>query len=982
MKPGLYPAPESVRPVLPVVAYASAALGLAALLGGLLLAAYLAGGGHPSAGVPRWVAAATALNMALALCAVGLAALLALRAWRTGRHMGVGPGPSESWHAQWVASSPQPIVILNGHALLLANPALVESFGYGSAAEILALGSFDALVAPEDRERLRGYAQAPLSGGPAPTHYEFQGLRRDGTRIWLEGHARVIDWEGGLVTQRVFHDITARKRLEEQVRAERALLRGMLDAIPHHIVVKDTAGRYLTTNRAFAESLHTSPEALVGRSIAQLPYTKQETIRLLEEQDRLVLSTGKTVDWQELRMDWQEAETVRNLSKIPLKDEQGNVTGIVVLSEDVTERVRLDEDLKASRRILQTVVDTVPHALFVKDRDGRMLMVNQALARIHGLRPRELVGRVVPDLPSTPEDWGAQDRRVFETGEPLRIGELRVAEADGGTAIRSHVKYPLRDASGAVVGVVGISEDITERKRAEAELARMAAALEQAGDSIFITNAQGEILYANLAFERISGYSRQEALGQTPRFLRSGLYDRDFYRGLWETLRRGEVWKARYKNRHQDGHLYEIEATQSPIRDAQGQVTHFVSVQKDVTQQARLEEQLRRSQRMEAIGTLAGGIAHDFNNILTPILGFGELMLADTPEGSPHRAYLRTILDAAMRAKGMVSQILLFGRRTETPMAPVRLPPIVDDALALLRSTLPSSVRIREQVDADLAVVNADTTQIYQVLMNLCVNAVQAMDQGGTLVVSACNVELREHKTFLGQVLSGAHVRLTVADTGTGMNGEVLAHIFEPFFTTKPVGKGTGLGLSTVFGIVKQHGGSIDVASTPGQGTTFDVYLPAVTDRPAPAQEPAAPLVGGSESILVVDDEPAIVELLRKVLGQLGYRVHTCVDSVAALDLFRDRPEAFDLVISDQTMPDLSGDRLLAELRRIRPELPVILCSGFSETVSAEQARALGADDFLLKPTDRGDLARAVRRALDRVRAGEASGQGATVGQA
>jgi PAS domain S-box-containing protein len=364
----------------------------------------------------------------------------------------------------------------------------------------------------------------------------------------------------------------------------------------------------------------------------------------------------------------------------------------------------------------------------------------------------------------------------------------------------------------------------------------MAAAVEHAGDAVFITDAAGVIQYVNPAFESLTGYLRSEAIGHTPNILKSGKHGAEFYARLWTTLREGRIWKARYTNRRKDGSFYETEATNSPVRNAKGEITGFVGVQKDVTERAHLEEQLRRSQRMEALGTLAGGIAHDFNNILTPVLGYVELMRAELPAHSGQAEYLRQIREAGQRGQDLVSKILMFGRQAEVSTQPVNLPAVAEQVLTLLRAAVPKSIAIQSSIAEGLSTVIADPTQMHQVLMNLCVNAVQAMPQGGELTVAMDTVELSDHTCYLGKHISGPFVRLTVTDTGIGIPEDVLSHIFEPFYTTKEVGKGTGLGLSTVFGIVQQHGGVIDLRSRVGEGSTFCVYLPVA----APDLPPAA----------------------------------------------------------------------------------------------------------------------------------------------
>jgi signal transduction histidine kinase len=385
-----------------------------------------------------------------------------------------------------------------------------------------------------------------------------------------------------------------------------------------------------------------------------------------------------------------------------------------------------------------------------------------------------------------------------------------------------------------------------------------------------------------------------------------------------------------------------------------------------ITERKRLEAQLRQAQKMEAIGTLAGGIAHDFNNILTAILGYTELALNDIPQDSAAWRYLQEVRKAGQRAKTLVQQILTFSRRTEQARTPVQLPRLVEEALTLLRASLPSTIAIRHHISQDTSTVLADPTQLHQVLLNLCANAEYAMrETGGLLEIRLEPVEVDEQVTAQHPELpAGPYVRITVTDTGHGMTPDVVERIFEPFFTTKRPGEGSGMGLALVHGIVASHGGVVTVASVVGQGTIFTVYLPRTDDsvRDEAAQEGSLPT--GAERVLFVDDEEVLVRLGQEILLGLGYDVVVCTSSVEALDVFRMAPQRFDLVITDQTMPHMTGEELALELRRLRSDIPIILCTGFSHIIHAERAQELGIDAFLMKPLAMQDLARVIQQVL------------------
>jgi len=382
---------------------------------------------------------------------------------------------------------------------------------------------------------------------------------------------------------------------------------------------------------------------------------------------------------------------------------------------------------------------------------------------------------------------------------------------------------------------------------------------------------------------------------------------------------------------------------------------------------AESERQMQQVLKLQAIGTLAGGIAHDFNNILFPIIGYTEITMDDVPEDGPIRRNLEEILKAANRARELVQQILTFSRQNGRERKPIRVQVIVKEALRLLRASIPKTIDIRAEVEDRCNAIMGDPTQIHQVIMNLCTNAYQAMQEtGGTLEVRLAETHIGYEETVkrIG-IKMGPHLHLTVKDEGVGMELSVLDRIFEPYYTTKEPGKGTGLGLSVIHGIVKNHGGFITVESAPGNGSTFHVYLPTLEDVEAEIEEAAsATKSGGSERILLVDDEPQIIGMEKQLLEKLGYRIATQTSSTEALEMFAAQPDQFDLVITDMTMPQMTGDQLARRIWEIRPGIPIILCTGYNEMMSEDKATAMGIRKFILKPIDKDELAMAIRSAL------------------
>ncbi len=558
------------------------------------------------------------------------------------------------------------------------------------------------------------------------------------------------------------------------------------------------------------------------------------------------------------------------------------------------------------------------------------------------LMPEEEAGRVEPLFAAIAA--GRQSFRDLENCNRHKDGTLVILETNGA---------PIIDDSGAFRGYRGMDRDITERKRAEEDRLRLVAAIEQSGEMVMIVDKGGIIQYVNPAFERITGYTREEAVGKNPRILKSGRQGIDFYKGLWDVLNAGGTWQGHFVNKKKDGLLFEEDATISPVRNSLGDVTHYVAVKRDVTEQLKTEKQLFQAQKMEAIGTMAGGIAHDFNNILGAISGYTELSLAKIPPESRIKYYLEQIQASSQRAINLVRQILEFSRLTEKDRKPVSLLPLIKETVKMLREIMPSTIALRLNVRTEADAVLGDATQIYQILMNLCTNAYQSMkDKGGQLEIELVKTEAGEDIEDRIQGLTpGSYVEIIVRDTGTGIDPLIRKRIFDPFFTTKKIGEGTGLGLSVVHGIVRSYGGKITVESRVDEGSAFHVYLPLLAENPeASSWEPSKPLREGTGRILFVDDEEMLVDMAKEMLESHGYTVFAGTDSVQALETFRAHPEQFDLVITDQTMPAMTGIELARNITSIRPDMPIILCTGFLDSALEEKATEAKIREVVLKP--------------------------------
>ena len=540
------------------------------------------------------------------------------------------------------------------------------------------------------------------------------------------------------------------------------------------------------------------------------------------------------------------------------------------------------------------------------------------------------------------------------------LGVLNLYVKSGHQENRQEIAF-LRATSRVLAGFI-------ELDCAEKGLRRLATAVEQAGEIIMITDTGGEIQYVNPAFERVTGYPCVEAIGKNPRILKSGVQDEAFYREMWSALGRDEIWFGKFTNRCKDGTLYEQETVISPVRDESGKVVNYVGVMRDTTRERELEEQLRQSQKMEAVGTLAGGVAHDFNNLLTVIEGYSDLLLSRLGEGNPLAAEVIEIRKASDSASSLTRQLLAFSRMQVFQPRVIDLNGIVANVRKMLGRLIGENIELVTVPGENLGRVKADPGQMEQVLLNLVVNARDAMPDGGKITVETSNVELDESfASKLAAFRPGPYVMITVTDTGTGMDQETMSRIFEPFFTTKETGKGTGLGLATVYGIVKQSGGYIWVYSEPGHGTTFKIHLPRVDEQleeEVPPPEITA-WSSGSETVLVVEDTEMVRNLVREMLVSFGYTVLEASDGNDALALCEHRKEPIHLLVTDMMMPKMSGMDLSKAVSSIRPGIRVLYMSGYTEYGSVENPGLSGGSFFIQKPFSVAGLARKVREVLD-----------------
>jgi len=809
-------------------------------------------------------------------------------------------------------------------------------------------GFWASHIHPDDRARV--FAELPRLFEQGYHVHEYRFQHRDGHYLWMRDELRLIRDADGNPREIIgfWFDITERKQAED--RARRLAAFPELNPNP---VLEFAADGSLTYHNPAAQEL---VRRFGARDLQELmPPNSDQIIRecLASGRPRLRVETR----WGDRTLSW---------SFYPIEQ-----LGVVhAYAGDVTERKQAEEALRESEARFRRLFENSLVGIYRTTPDGRILLANPTLVKMLRYPSFEALAQLNLEKdgfhPQSP-------RRLFkETME--RDGVVRGLEsvwicADGTAIYVRESAQAVRGPDGRIEYYDGVVEDITERKQAEVAQARLATAIEQAAEAVMITDTQGTLQYVNPAFEKVTGYRRKEAIGRNPRFLKSGKHNAEFYQRLRATLTRGEVWQGHFIDKRKDGTLYTAEATISPVRDPAGRIINYVAVLRDVTREAQLEAQLRQSQKLEAIGQLAGGVAHDFNNILAVILMQTELLLTQGDVAESVRDGIQQIRAAAERAANLTRQLLAFSRRQVMQPRDLDLNEVVTNLAKMLQRIIGEDVRLELHLHPTPLMTHADAGMLDQVLMNLAVNARDAMPKGGRLIIETTAREFSAAEAAaLLDVKPGHYVGLRVSDTGCGIPPEILPRIFEPFFTTKEPGKGTGLGLATVFGIVKQHGGCIQVASEPGRGTTFEVYLPALAETTTAASEAESrpgPR-GGTETILLVEDDADVRLVTRLTLERHGYRVLEAPDGLAALELWRQHRDAVALLLTDLVMPgELDGRELAQRLRADRPQLKVIYTSGYSPELAGRELHSRSGEAFLQKPCPAERLLETVRECLD-----------------
>ncbi|MFN8458102.1 MAG: PAS domain S-box protein [Anaerolineae bacterium] len=806
----------------------------------------------------------------------------------------------------------------------------------------------------------------------------------------------------------IVRDITQRKRIEEVLFNTQELLSAFIKYSPALVFVVSVDGRILLVNQAWEQFFDLQQEKVIGRSVAEV-FPAEMAHRFLSSNQRVADSLA-SIKFEQTFVTPANTPYYEEVIKFPIFDATGQIEAVGGIATDITARKEAELQIQRRNRELDLLNRVIAASVKVTEPEILLDSVCRALAQALDL-PIAYAGllniaktnitvvaeylaieqpswlHIVIPNPPVHELLFRRAPLVVDIQNDCRLAILpQQIPAPG---LVTALVLPLI-SEGELLGILNLITTMPHRFSAEeinlawsvadqvaGVLARarliqaqqlLSVAIEQAGENVVITDPNGIITYVNPAFEETTGYKEVEVLGQSPRILKSGLQDDKFYQHLWETITSGLVWRGRLVNRKKDDTLYTEDATIVPVFNSDRQIINYVAVKRDITAELRLEEQIRQTQKMDAVGRLAGGVAHDFNNVLVIINGYCDLLLAQFDETNPIRQDLGQIKAAAERAAALTRQLLVFSRKQVVQAEVLNLNDIITDLNKMLRRLIREDISIVTNLSPDVGRIKVDRGQLTQVILNLAVNARDAMPNGGTLTLETENVNLDfAYVSQFLEVESGPYILLKVSDTGLGMDQQTLKQIFEPFFTTKPQGEGTGLGLAIVHSIIKQSGGHIEVASIPEQGTTFKIYLPRLKDlKSSPYQpSPLAELPRGSETILVVEDDVRVRELVCLILRRVGYTVLEAVGGVQAAQLSAEHAGKIQLLLTDMVMPDMSGTDLAVLLKREYPPLKVLYMTGYPDRF-IQQSNQLGIyADFLQKPFSPAMLTSKIRDILD-----------------
>ncbi|MBI1759801.1 MAG: PAS domain S-box protein [Acidobacteria bacterium] len=840
--------------------------------------------------------------------------------------------------------------------VLYLSPAVARILGYEP--EDCVGRSIYEFFHVEDVEEVRR-AHTTLLNSPLTQNVTYRCRHKDGHYVWCESNARLVRQPSGAQEiLAITRDVSERRDADDALRESEERYRDLFENANDIVFTTDLQGNLTSFNKA-GELVtgFTREEVLEKGAFASFTPEFRKIVREMLEKKL----TGKSKTQYELELTAKEGHQLILEISVRLITKNGKPSGVQGIARDITERKRADaeraklmKDLESERTLLQAVLRQMPAGvLIVEAPSGKVILVNEQAAQLMRRSMQELRDGVkfeffhLAGKRYQPHEWPLT--RAIDAGEVVTSEVLQTRRSDGAVITLQIEAAPVRNKRGRIVAGVMAFNDITERRFAEEQIREQAALLNCAQDAIAVQDLEGRVLFWNRGAERLYGWSSAEVLNQR---LDELIYANAESQRFPETLRHlqeKDEYKVEQRQRTKDQREIIVESRYTLVRDEISRPKSVLVINTDITSRQQLETQVLRMQRMESIGSLASGIAHDLNNALAPILmALHTLQQRFTDQNSQH--WLSLIRKSAERSRDLVDQVLTFARGASGERLPLDLDELLLDLAGILKETLPKNVKLEANVPDNLWPLTGDKTQIHQVLMNLCINARDAMPAGGLLTVKAENVQLKQEDVWTYEgVKPGPFVRVTVTDTGTGMSPEVIDRIFEPFYTTKEPGKGSGLGLSTASGIVRGHGGYIEVKSEIGKGSRFIVCLPADVEADQQPEEPAA-------LILAVDDEPTLLEVTTATLETAGYRVQGASDGHAALAAYRQRPKEFKIVLMDMAMPGLDGMTASQAMQDINPDVKIIATSGLRSQQNIEDAKRVGVKAVLWKPYTADEL--------------------------
>lgn len=887
----------------------------------------------------------------------------------------------QKFSANLIHQSPNPIVVFNSdRSIAFVNRAFEKLTGFTS-------DSVSGLHVPypwwPENDITKNKIEFNQIFDRREYRYEKQFRKKDGTLFWVEITSGPVTDNG----VRVYHisiwgDLTERKQVETALIQSEKRYRKLAEECPISIMTFDREGCVTFVNqwhlKTFARNRR-DRDFFIGKKITELPgIVKAGVASQLEgvfHGESVILEDIFFPEFTGGHLGYQ------SIKAVPFYD-NGSVSGGILIREDVTERHLKQSQIENHNQSLKKILDSTPNILMLVDLELRVIMMNRKGIDFSDSGKQDPTGFLAGRALRCFNDWTGKGcglsaecsecplrtrvQNTFLTGLSHREEEARMTfrkgDSNAARVIDLMISTTLMEMEGQASVLVSLS-DITERNRSREALIdseeKFRSIMESQKDPTYICSSEYLIEYMNPAMIALVG---RDATGE---FCYHAIYDKD-QPCAWCThpdVMNGKSVNAEI-NMDRIDTVYDVGS--SPLRHADGSLSQL-TVFRDITEKKKMTDRLQQAQKMESIGNLAGGIAHDFNNLLFPILGMAEMLLEDLPAGSPEYEKAGEILKAGKRGSELVRQILSFSRQDKHQKMPIQVQKILKEVVKLSRATIPATITIFQEIQSECPMISADPAKMHQIAMNLITNAYHAVEPGGgSITIRLSETDLSGSNRLHGALKQGRHVVFSVSDTGTGIPPAIIDKVFDPYFTTKEKGKGTGLGLAMVYGMVKEFDGDILLRSTVGKGTTIELFFPAITTHEKRINGPdSVGLPGGKETILLVDDEVPVVRLVKQILERLGYKVHERTSSIEALQAFKAHPERFDLVITDMTMPNMDGAEFSKAVLAQRPDIPIILCTGFSETINDSIARQIGIRSILLKPVVKAELAGAVRSILD-----------------